>query len=78
MEIDEVFDADPISIERLLREPGQGFYIPAYQRSYSWDRVHILRLFDDIGYGVSKLLNSSDAITSWVLSLQSMIQHIRQ
>ncbi len=63
MEIDEVFDANPISIERLLREPGQCFYIPAYQRPYSWDATHINRLFDDTGHGVAELLKSPDAIT---------------
>ncbi len=63
MDIDEVFDANPISIERLLREPGQCFYIPAYQRPYSWDNDHIHRLFDDTGHGVAELLKSADAIT---------------
>lgn len=63
MDIDEVFDAKPISIERLLREPGQCFYIPAYQRPYSWDSSHITRLFDDTAHGVSELLKSAEAIT---------------
>lgn len=63
MEIDEVFDANPISVEKLLREPGQCFYVPVYQRQYSWDSSHIRRLIGDIAHGVAQLTDSSDAIT---------------
>ena len=63
MDIDEVFGAKPISIERLLHEPGQCFYIPAYQRPFSWDANHITRLFDDIAHGITELLGSPNAIT---------------
>jgi uncharacterized protein with ParB-like and HNH nuclease domain len=63
MDINEVFEANPISIERLLHNPGQCFYIPAYQRPYSWDNEHITRLYDDTGHGVASLIESSDAIT---------------
>ena len=63
VEINEVFEAKAIGIERLLREPGQCFYIPAYQRPYSWDDSHIRRLFDDTAHGVAELIDSAEAIT---------------
>ena len=31
-----------------MRQPGQAFFIPAYQREYSWSTDNIVRLFDDV------------------------------
>ncbi len=44
-------------------ENGQGFYIPAYQRHYSWDKSKIERLIDDACHGFTLLLENEDAIT---------------
>ena len=46
-----------------MSERGQGFYIPAYQREYSWGNANIIRLFDDIGHGTQLLLDRNDATT---------------
>ena len=46
-----------------MREPGQGFYIPAYQRQFSWSKTDIERLFDDVSHGVHQLLDQPDATT---------------
>jgi hypothetical protein len=63
MEIADIFDAKPYSAWKVLCEPGQGLYIPAYQRSYAWAKEHIERLFDDTATGMLHLLNTKDAIT---------------
>ena len=34
--------------------PGQAFYIPVYQRTYTWGADHIGRLFEDIHTGISR------------------------
>jgi len=46
-----------------MSERGQGFFIPPYQREYSWDEEHIFRLFDDINHGIGQLLLREDAAT---------------
>ena len=46
-----------------MREPGQGFYIPAYQRQFSWNKTDIERLFDDVSHGVDQLLEQPEATT---------------
>ncbi len=63
MEIKDVFGAYPKSVWEFMCENGQGFYIPAYQRHYSWDKSKIERLIDDACHGFTLLLENEDAIT---------------
>jgi hypothetical protein len=37
-----------------LMQPGQGFYVPVYQRSYTWGVDQIDRLFEDINDGLNR------------------------
>jgi uncharacterized protein with ParB-like and HNH nuclease domain len=39
--------------------PGAAFYIPIYQREYSWDKENVEQLIDDIFRGVHSLLDNS-------------------
>lgn len=61
--IPDIFEASPKSTADLMRERGQGFYIPAYQRRFSWGKSNIERLFDDIVHGIDQLLQQNDATT---------------
>ncbi len=63
MEIKDVFGAQPKSVWEYLCENGQGLYVPAYQRQYSWDKPKITRLIEDICHGFSTLISRDDAIT---------------
>ncbi|MCX7109898.1 MAG: DUF262 domain-containing HNH endonuclease family protein [Proteobacteria bacterium] len=64
MEIKDVFGAQPKSVWEYLCENGQGLYIPAYQRQYSWDRQkQIKRLFEDACHGFTQLIEREDSIT---------------
>lgn len=63
MEIKDVFGAQPKSVWEYLCENGQGLYVPAYQRQYSWDTPKITRLIEDICHGFTTLTNRDDAIT---------------
>jgi hypothetical protein len=58
-----VFTAKAISLESLLRQPGQCFYVPAYQREYAWDDEKVDRLLSDIASGVVQLIDNDDAVT---------------
>ena len=62
-QIKDIFNAYPTSAINFMREPGQGFYIPAYQRQFSWSKSDIERLFDDVSHGVHQLINQQDATT---------------
>jgi len=63
MEIKEIFEAYGRSTWHVLCEQGVGYYIPSYQREYSWGKQNIERLFEDTSHGVRLLLNSDDSIT---------------
>lgn len=63
VQIDSIFTASARSTWEFLIEPGQGCYIPAYQRHYSWDSESIGRLFEDVINGVSLVLERDDAIS---------------
>lgn len=63
MDIKAVFDASSKSVWQFLCEPGQGLYVPPYQRQYSWSSQNIKRLFEDISHGLSVLLTNPDSVT---------------
>lgn len=63
-QLDKVFKAEPKSVYELFLSRGTvGFYIPAYQREYSWDESNLNRLFEDICQGVCTYTEHEDAIT---------------
>src|SRR5471030_1894831 len=63
MQISDVFGAHPRSVWEYLCENGQGLYVPAYQRQYSWDKSKIARLFEDVCHGFTMLIDHDDSIT---------------
>ncbi len=63
MEITDIFDANGRSTLHVLSGSGVGYYIPSYQREYSWGKENIERLFEDTVHGINLLLKSGDSIT---------------
>ena len=51
MEISRAFKTESKPISSFFRQPGIGYYIPLYQREYSWDEENIEQLMDDICSG---------------------------
>ena len=62
-QISDIFKAHPTSAADFMRERGQGFYVPAYQRQFSWGKMNIERLFDDVSHGIHQLIQREDATT---------------
>lgn len=52
MDISRVFTHDSESVVNFFQQPGIGYYIPLYQREYSWDTENIDQLMEDICSGV--------------------------
>jgi hypothetical protein len=61
--IDEIFSAGALSTWTFSIENGQGCYIPAYQRPYSWDKANAARLFEDATNGIEQMLQRSSTIS---------------
>lgn len=47
------FQANAQTLLQLL-QPGQGMYVPVYQRSYTWGADQIDRLFEDVNTGLNR------------------------
>lgn len=62
-EIDTLFKATAKSSWHFLIEQGQGCYIPAYQRPYSWDKDNIARLNEDTLHGLRQLAGRPNTIS---------------
>jgi hypothetical protein len=62
-EIEKIFTAEARSTWHFLIESGQGCYIPAYQRPYSWDQDNIARLNEDILHGLRQLMERPQTIS---------------
>ncbi|GAD88826.1 hypothetical protein VHA01S_010_00520 [Vibrio halioticoli NBRC 102217] len=59
----DIFKAEPQSVFDVICErKNTGFYMPAYQRPYSWEESHIKDLFSDCENVFRNLLESPDAI----------------
>lgn len=54
--IDKAFNTENRTIYEYFQSPGIGYYIPLYQREYSWDSENILQLLEDIAKGVENLI----------------------
>ena len=48
------FSADPSTLRQLILQPGQGFYVPVYQRDFTWGSPEIDRLFEDLEHGITR------------------------
>ena len=61
IEFDKLFDPRNKSVLNFFRVSGVGYYIPDYQREYSWDKENIEQLMNDIMSGVERLAEDEDA-----------------
>jgi hypothetical protein len=62
LEISTAFPNSSESVLSFLRSAGKGFYIPLYQRQYSWSDDNIDQLMESIFWGVKELLSDENAI----------------
>lgn len=63
MDLRGVFNSEPKSLFDTVSEAGLCFYLPAYQRPYSWDKNNIDRVFEDVFHGLENAIRNEDAIT---------------
>jgi hypothetical protein len=61
--VSDVFKASPSSVFEFFAKAGQGLYVPAYQRPYSWDKANISRLVEDVSHGFKMLVSQPDTVT---------------
>ena len=59
-DIDKAFNPETKSIYFYYYSDDVGFYIPLYQRKYSWDRDNIDQLIEDLSTGVGDLVEDEE------------------
>lgn len=59
-DIAKAFLTEGRSVYDLLQQPGVGFYIPLYQREYSWEAGNVQQLIDDLSKGVDSLCTKEE------------------
>ncbi|MCP2729890.1 DUF262 domain-containing protein [Limnofasciculus baicalensis] len=62
VDISKAFTTSSDTISDFFQRPGVGYYIPLYQRPYSWDAENIDQLIADISSGVDALLSDKNNI----------------
>ena len=62
LEISKAFPPSSETVKDFFHRAGVGYYIPLYQREYSWDRENIDQLMEDICRGVDSTLNDEESI----------------
>ena len=72
-EIKDIFNAESKSIFQFLATNGQGLYIPAYQRPYSWGDSQLSKLFSDAVHGFKTLTQKDSSVESAATFLGSII-----
>ena len=63
IDIESIFRATAHSTWSFLVTNGQGCYIPAYQRPYSWSNENVDRLFEDAIHGLDQLITRENTIS---------------
>lgn len=61
-DIEKSFQLKTESIQNFFSGSSIGYYIPIYQRKYSWNEDNIKQLMIDICYGVDTLLDNPNAL----------------
>jgi uncharacterized protein with ParB-like and HNH nuclease domain len=59
--IEKAFVTENRSVYDFFQQAGLGFYIPLYQREYSWGKDNIEQLLDDILKGIERLTEDKQA-----------------
>ncbi len=63
MDLKGVFNSEPKSLLDTIGAAGLCFYLPAYQRPYTWNKKNIDRVFEDVLHGIENSMRNEDAIT---------------
>lgn len=61
--INNIFNAKSVDLEQLYSKTGSGFFIPIYQRQYTWNTKHIDRMLDDVFSCIHRIKEDENSLT---------------
>jgi len=75
MDISRVFANKSEAVGNFFQQPGIGYYIPLYQREYSWDEENIDQLIEDICNGVNDIVEGVNDQIHFMGTLICVTEH---
>ena len=63
IDLHKEYDSSGENLQDLFRRAEEGFFVPLYQREYTWEEDNINQLFDDLVLGVCELSEKEKVIT---------------
>ena len=63
IELHKEYNSSGESIQELFGRTEEGFFVPLYQREYTWEEDNINQLFDDLVLGIYELSKKGNVIT---------------
>ena len=63
LDLHREYDSSGQCIQDLFDSTEEGFFVPPYQREYTWEEDNINQLFDDLVFGARELADSPTATT---------------
>lgn len=67
LKLGDAYKSTGESIEDLFSNVGEGFFVPPYQREYTWEEDNINQLFDDFLFGIRELTAGDDDVAATFL-----------
>jgi hypothetical protein len=62
----KAYDSMGESVHDLFDRTEEGFFVPLYQREYTWEEDNINQLFDDLLLGIRELADNNDNATTFL------------
>lgn len=63
IELHKEYQSTGGSVQDFFDSPGEGFYVPPYQREYTWEQDNINQLFEDLVSGIYEFSKNQNATT---------------
>ena len=63
IDLHKEYDSRGESVQDLFDSTEEGFFVPFYQREYTWEEDNINQLFDDLVLGVRELPENDNTTT---------------
>lgn len=57
------FPAESSTLHKLIVQQNQGFYVPVYQRAFTWGAEQVERLFEDLNAGLNRTVDGRSPAT---------------
>lgn len=66
IDLHNAYDSEGVSVKDLFGSEGEGFYVPAYQREYTWEEDNINQLFEDLLQGVREFTGGDNFASTFL------------